>query len=135
MPMRRLPSGANRMNVPIWGGVVCSFGAALRACGALPRAPACWERSANRVVSASHAEAFGTPSFVSWGRPIEATRPGGVDPQDGNRVTEPVGQNQRAGHGRSWLASALAHAELQPVRKTRSAEGLGGPRPSSLGLA
>src|SRR5579859_5748608 len=46
------------------GGQLCSFGAALRACGALPRAPACWERTANRVVTPSHAEAFGTPSFV-----------------------------------------------------------------------
>src|SRR5579859_7296882 len=55
----------HRMNVPIWGGVVYCFGAALRACGALPRAPACWERSANRVVRPRHVEAFGTPSSVS----------------------------------------------------------------------
>src|SRR5579859_4237805 len=54
----------HRMNVPVWGGVLYCFGAALRACGALPRAPACWERSANRVVTASHAEAFGTPRTV-----------------------------------------------------------------------
>src|ERR1700681_4896821 len=31
--------GAEILNVPITGGVLCCFGAALRACGALPRAP------------------------------------------------------------------------------------------------
>ena len=53
------------MNVPIWGGVSYCFGAALRACGALPRAAACWERSANRVPTPSHAEAFGIPSSLT----------------------------------------------------------------------
>src|ERR1700681_1612668 len=31
--------GAEILNVPITGGVLCCFGAPLRACGALPRAP------------------------------------------------------------------------------------------------
>ena len=81
---------ARSLNVPICGGPLSCFGAALRACGALPRAPDCWERSANRVLTPCHAEAFGTPSSRPGPRAIESHRPGSSHPQDravGRNVT------------------------------------------------
>src|SRR5579859_1078714 len=132
------------MNVPLWGGLFCCFGAALRACGALPRAPACWERSANRVLTPRHAEAFGTPSTVP-GRDhsngvdlvarIPRTAPWGRDRGDGTVGTRgdgTVGQLRGWDRGTGSVAHGCPRGARRPCPGpargrggTRSAEGLG----------
>src|SRR5579859_908327 len=70
----------------------------------------------------------------------EACRPGGVDPQDGNPWdgTQRVGNpwDGTCGWTRPLMAGKPVGSRRAAAREgTRSAEGLGGPRPSSLGLA
>src|SRR5579859_518386 len=86
--------------------------AALRVCGALPRAPACWERSANRVLTPGHAEAFGTPAFGLGRGAAGAHGPAGDDRVSlTNRVTQ--------------FLSGTDRSRPRPRPKRRSAEGLG----------